>query len=106
MKTKKFNFLLYVHAALVLYAVLFAGYVLLDNTLARWLFLKIPYLLMIGNISLLFGGVPFSIVTLVMRTKNKFDRKYSIPVLVLSIINILISIAAWTVAILFVLTKP
>lgn len=107
MKNNKFNFLIYIHASLILYAALFTGGLLLEGTfpLLRFL-LKVKYLVTIGNFSLLFANIPLAVVTLVLRGKGRFERKHSLAALVLSVINILVSITAWTIAILIVMSKP
>ena len=105
-KTKQ-NVILTLHIASLVYAVLFAAGIYLDGTLPLLRFLlKMKPVVPVGNFSLLFANIPLAVVTLVLRGKGRFEKKHSLAALVLSVINILVTITAWTIAILIIISKP
>ena len=89
MKNKNLDFFVFLHAILLLWAVLFL------------ICLSIPVLrdmldfLAWGNILFLFVNIPFSLVSLVLKAKGHFSRKYGIPIVVLSLLNTTVGIMVW-----------
>ena len=89
MKTRKLDFLVYVHGALLLWATLFVLSLFMSDggkTASR---------LALGNLLFLFVNIPLSIMCLIFSRKNRFDAHYKVPAIVLSMINMFVGIAAW-----------
>ena len=88
-ENKNWNILVYLHAALLLWALLFlsAAFVLDDG--------KFAGVLAIGNALFLFINIPFALFSLALKRKGYFTQQYSIPVVILSILNIAVGIVAW-----------
>ena len=89
MKTRKLNFLVYVHGGLLLWAVLFVLSLFMPDggkTASRLAF---------GNALFLFVNIPLGILCLIFSRKNRFDAHYKVPAMVLSMINMLIGLVAW-----------
>ena len=92
MKTRKLNFLVYVHGALLLWAALFVISLSMSDggqTASRLAF---------GNLLFLFVNIPLGILCLIFSQKNRFDAHYKVPAIVLSMINMLIGSVAWIFA--------
>ena len=87
MKTKHLDFLVYVHGALCLWFVLFAGSLFIRDGG------KIAGALAIGNVLFLLANIPLGIFSLIV--KNRFSTNYRMPIVILSIINMVISVAVW-----------
>ena len=99
MKNKKWNIIVYLHAVLLIWALLFVGSLVVPDVR------KIAGVLAIGNVLFLFVNIPFAVVSLVLKAKKYFSIQYEAPVVVLSILNIVIGILAWIFVVL-VLQMP
>ena len=99
MKNKKWDFIVYPHIVLLLWALLFFGSIFIfdSGTVASVFALGTPLFL--------FFNIPFSVVSLVLKEKGYFSKRYGRSIVVLSILNIIVEIAAWYFAILL-LQKP
>lgn len=94
MKTKKLDFLVYVHGALLLWFALFAGSLFLQdggNTAS---------VLAIGNVLFLLANIPLGILSLIWTAKDRFSPRFKVPVAILSVLNILVSVAVWIFAVM------
>lgn len=89
MKTKKLDFLVYVHGALLLWFALFAGSLFLQDGG------KTAGVLVIGNVLFLLANIPLGILSLIWTAKDRFSPRFKVPVATLSVLNILVSIAVW-----------
>lgn len=98
MKNKKWNIIVYPHIVLLLWALLFLGSFIFDSGTAASIFA-------FGTPLFLFFNIPFSAVSLVLKAKGYFSKKYGRAIVVLSILNIIVELAAWYFAILL-LQKP
>ena len=89
MKNRNWNFLVYVHGSLLLWALLLA------------LSLSVPDggktagVLAAGNALILFVNIPLAVFSFVLKAKGRFDLQYERFAIVLSILNLIIGIAAW-----------
>lgn len=90
MKNKKLNFIVYPHAVLFLWAVLFIISLQLSDGG------EIASVLAFGNPLFLFVNIPFSLFSLILKAKSCFSKKYGVPIVVLSILNIIVGIMAWS----------
>ncbi len=99
MKNKKWNIIVYPHIVLLLWALLFLGSIFLSDSGTT------ASVLAFGTPLFLFFNIPFSVVSLVLNAKGYFSKKYGRTIVVLSILNIIVEIAAWYFAILL-LQKP
>lgn len=99
MKNKKWNVLVYLHAGLLLWALLFLGNLFMRDSS------KLIAVLGMGNFFFLFINIPFSAVSFALKAKKCFDEQYEVPVVILSILNTVVGIAAWYCLVLL-LQKP
>ena len=81
--------ILYLNGFLLAWALLFLGSICLDGSG------KIAGLLAVGNILFLFANIPLAIVCLFLKKKGCFGKRYGIPAVVLSLLNMAVGIAAW-----------
>ena len=88
MKIKNWNFLIYLHGALLLWFVLFVTSLFIQDGG------KTASVLAIGNALFLFVNIPLGIFSLVLNKKNHFDQHKALAI-VLSIINMLVGIVMW-----------
>lgn len=93
-KPSKWNILVYVHAALLLWAVLFICGLLV--------FSKTNFVFAFGNFFFLFVNIPLAILSFVLMSKDYIDIKYKVPTAVLSVLNIIVGISAWYFVILLI----
>lgn len=93
MKTKTWNFLIYLHGALLLWFVLFVTSLFMPDGG------KTVSVLAIGNALFLFVNIPLGIFSLVLNKKNHFDQHKTLAI-VLSIINMLVGIVMWLFVVL------
>lgn len=99
MKRKKWDFLLYVHAVLLLWALLFlCSALLLDDG-------RIVSIFATGTPLFLFVDIPFSIFSFVLNRKGFFRATYQKPITVLSVLNTLVGITAW-ILVIWLLQSP
>ena len=99
MKNKNWNLLVYVHAGLLLWALLFVISLFIpgsDNVLT---------VLALGNALFLFVNIPLALFSFVLKAKGYFDIQYKRPIVVLSILNIFVGIAVWY-CLMLLLQKP
>ena len=89
MKNKNMNFFVYLHGILLLWAVLFL--ICLSIPALRGMLDFLGW----GNLLFLFVNIPFSLVSLVLKAKGRFSRKYGIPIVVLSLLNTVVGIMVW-----------
>ena len=94
MKNKNWNFLVYVHGGLLLWALLFVVSLLIPDSG------KIVSVLAVGNALFLFVNIPLAVFSFVLKAKGHFDLQYEGFVVVLSILNIIVGITAWLFVIL------
>ena len=89
MHERKWDWLLIPHILIVLWALLFvcAGLIPGGGRMAGAL---AP-----GNIAGLFVCIPLAVVSLIARARGRFGEKASVPILVLSVLNICIGAAVW-----------
>lgn len=93
MKNMKRNILFYVHAILLLWAIMFVGSLFISDGG------KIAGTLAIGNALFLFVNIPLSVASFVLKAKNFFGQKYAGVMAVLSILNTVVGVAAWVFAV-------
>ena len=99
MEKRKLDWLLILHFMILLWAILFFYSLhLLDRG-------QLAGMLAPGIFAGLFLSIPLAVFSLIAKVKNRFSEKLSVPVTVLSILNIGVGIAAWTFAIM-VFLKP
>ena len=89
MNTKNWNFLLYVHSALLLWLVLFVVSIFIPDGG------KTTGMLAIGNALFLFSTIPLAIFSFILKAKGRFSTAYERPIVVLSIFNLIVGILAW-----------
>lgn len=94
MKTKKWNFLLYVHGALLLWFVLFVISLFIPDGG------KTASVLAIGNALFIFINIPLVVLSFVLKAKDCLGTDYESPIAVLSILNAIVGILAWIFVIL------
>lgn len=99
MKLKNWNFLVYIHSILLLWFISFVASLSLGDGG------KTTGVLAIGNALFLFVNIPLSIFSLVLYKKDRFSKHHKIPAVVLSIVNMIVSIAAW-IFVVMLLQKP
>lgn len=99
MKNKNWSFLVYVHAGLLLWALLFLVSIFVPGGG------KIVSVLAIGNALFLFVNIPLAVFSFVLKAKGYFDVQYKSFVVVLSILNLIVGIAAW-LFVIFLLQTP
>lgn len=89
MKNRKWNFMVYVHAGLLLWAFLFlCSLCIPDGGITA-------SILASGNFFFLFLNIPLAVFSFVLKAKACFDLRYEGIAVVLSILNIIVGIAAW-----------
>ena len=98
MEKKKWDVVLLAHILIILWALLFFPSLLLHDGG------KIAGALAGGNLAGLFISIPLAVISLIARAKKRFSEKASGAVLVLSILCICVGIAAWTFAVMVILT--
>lgn len=89
MKTKKWDFLVYIHGALLLWFVLFVVSLFIPDgghTAGA---------LAIGNALFLFANIPLAVFSLILKAKDRFSIEYESPIVVLSILNTIVGILVW-----------
>ena len=96
MKDRKWNILVYVHSVLFLWALLFICSLIVPGSGS------ISKVLAIGNIFFLFLNIPLSIFSFARKAKGQFDLRYEGIAVALSILNIIVGIAAWFFTILLI----
>lgn len=89
MKNTKWNIMIYLHAALLIWALLFLGSLIIPDGG------KTASVFAVGNFLLLFVNIPFAALTLVLQAKNYFSTPYKVPAVVLSILNIVVGVISW-----------
>ena len=94
MKNRNWNFLVYVHAALLLWALLFVVSIFIPDGG------KIASVLAIGNALFLFVNIPLAVFSFILRVKDRFSTEYERSVVVLSILNTIIGIVLWIFVVL------
>lgn len=94
MKTRKWDFLFYVHGALLLWFVLFVISLSIPDGG------KTASVLAIGNALFLFINIPLVVFSFVLKAKDRFGTGYERPIAVLSVLNALVGILAWIFVIL------
>ena len=96
MKNSKWNIIVYVHAALLLWALLFVGSLLIPDGG------KTASVLAIGNVLFLFVNIPLSAVSFLLKAKDCHSIKYEKTIVVLSILNTITGIIAWLSVVLLI----
>ena len=99
MNTKNWNFLLYIHSALLLWFVLFIISLLIPDGG------KAAGILAVGNSLFLFANIPLAIFSFILKAKDRFSIAYETPIVVLSIINIIVGILMWLFVVML-MQKP
>ena len=94
MKNMKWNYLVYVHAVLLLWAVAFICCLVVPGGGS------VASVLAIGNIFFLFVNIPLAIFSFILKAKDRFGIDYEGPIAVLSVLNSIIGAIAWTLFIL------
>ncbi len=94
MKNKNWNFLVYVHGGLLLWALLFVVSLFIPDSG------KTASVLAIGNALFLFVNIPLAVFSFILRAKDCFSIEYESPVVVLSILNTIIGIVLWIFVVL------
>lgn len=94
MKAKNLDFLVYVHGALCLWFLLFAGSLFIRDGG------QIASVLAIGNVLFLLANIPLGILSLIWTAKDRFSPRFKVPVAILSVLNILVSVAVWIFAVM------
>ena len=89
MRDKNWNFLVYVHGALLLWAVLFIVSLFIPDGG------KTASVLAIGNALFLFVNIPLAVFSLILKAKDCFSIDHEGPTVVLSIANIIVGVLAW-----------
>ncbi len=96
---KRWQSLLYTHIFLLLWAVLF----LLSLFLADGG--TVASMLAPGNFAFLFVNIPLAVLSVYHALKGHLGKPHIVPVLMLSLLNTLIGIAAWIFVVMLML-KP
>ena len=94
MKNMKWNFLVYVHAVLLLWAVVFICCLIVSGGG------NIVSVLAIGNLFFLFVNIPLAIFSFILKARDRFSIDYEGPIAVLSVLNSIVGAIAWTLIIL------
>ena len=94
MKAKNLDFLVYVHGALCLWFLLFAGSLFIRDGG------QIASVLAIGNVLFLLANIPLGILSLIWTANDRFSPRFRVPVAILSVLNILVSVAVWIFAVM------
>ena len=89
MRPKKWNFLLYVHGALLLWFVFFVISLFIPDGG------KTASVLAMGSVLFLFINIPLVVLSFVLKAKDCFGTDYKRPIAVLSILNAIVGILAW-----------
>ena len=89
MKSKKWNFLIYIHGALLLWFVLFIISLLIPDSG------KTASILAVGNALFLFANIPLAVFSFILKAKDRLSIAYETPIVVLSILNIIVGILMW-----------
>ena len=87
---KKWDWLLILHILIILWAVLFVFSLFYSTDGGRMAGMLAP-----GNFAGLFISIPLAIISLIARAKKRFSENCSIPIVVLSIVNICVGVADW-----------
>lgn len=90
----KWNFLVYVHAVLLLWAMMFICCLFVPGGGS------IASILAIGNIFFLFINIPLAIFSFILKAKDRFSIDFEGPIAVLSVLNSIIGAIAWALFIL------
>ena len=99
MKSKNWNFLLYIHGALLLWFVLFIISLLIPDGG------KAASILAVGNAFFLFANIPLAVFSFILKAKDRFSMAYETPIVVLSILNIIVGILMWLFVVMLI-QKP
>lgn len=94
MKNNKWNILVYVHAALLLWALSFIICLFVPGGG------KAASILSAVNFLFLFFNIPFGVLSFILKAKDLFDIEYEDAIAVLSVLNIIIGIIAWLFVVL------
>ena len=89
MKTKNWNFLVYVHGALLLWALLFVFSLFIPDGG------KTASVLAVGNALFLFANIPLAVLSFILNARDRFSIACKTPIVVLSILNIIVGILMW-----------
>ena len=94
MEKKKLDFLIYPQGVLLGWAVLFS--------LCIWIpgLGGLAALLALGHIAFLFLNIPLAFLCLILQAKSRFRKSLTVPMVVLSFLNMLVSILDWVFFIL------
>ncbi len=90
MSQKKWDWLLILHILIILWAILFVFSLFYSTDGGRMAGMLVP-----GNFAGLFISIPLAIISFIARVKKRFSENCSIPIVVLSIMNICVGIADW-----------
>ena len=88
MQKRRFDWLIYPHVILFVWASLFCISFASDNG-------SFASLLAIGNIAFLLVNIPLGIFSIICVGKKRVGKHFSVALTILSILNILYGIAAW-----------
>ena len=99
MKSKNWNFLLYIHGALLLWFVLFIISLLIPDGS------KATSILAVGNVFFLLANIPLAVLSFILNAKDRFSIACKTPIVVLSILNIIVGILMWLFVVML-MQKP
>ena len=99
MKSKNWNFLLYIHGVLLLWFVLFIISLLIPDGG------KAASILAVGNAFFLLVNIPLAVFSFILKAKDRFSMAYETPIVVLSILNIIVGILLWLFVVMLI-QKP
>ena len=94
MKKRRFDWLIYPHVVLFVWASLFCISLAINNGPLAGLFA-------VGNIAFLLVNIPLGVFSLISVVKKRVGKHISVALTILSILNILYGIAAWCFSIMF-----
>ncbi len=93
-ESPNWNFLVYVHGSLLLWALLFVVSLLIPDGG------KTASVLAVGNALFLFVNIPLAVFSFILKAKDRFSIEYESPVVVLSILNTIVGIILWIFVVL------
>ena len=88
MQKRKFDWLIYLHVVLFVWASLFCISLAINNGSLAGLFA-------VGNIAFILVNIPLGIFSIICVVKKRVVKRISVALTILSILNILYGIAAW-----------
>lgn len=91
------NYYFYLHAVLLLWAALFAWSLFFIHDGG-----KTAGTLAVGNFAFIFLNIPLALRSFVLAAKGRFSQKFTIPIIVMSILNTAMGVNAWAFLILLV----